>query len=179
MWWGTFGMMAIEGTVFAIAVVIYYYLRAIADAWPPASPPPALTYGTLNAVIMLVSGVPNHWTKKRAEAEDLRGVRIGLLWCIGFGALFLIVRVYEFSALNVHWDDNAYGSIVFALLSLHTAHVATDFADTIVLAVLMFTGPLEGRRFVDVSENAMYWWFVVLSWLPIYATIYLAPRMTG
>ena len=49
--------------------------------------------------------------------------------------------------------------------------------DTVVLAVLMFTGPIEGRRFVDVSENAMYWNFVVAAWLPIYAVIYLAPRL--
>jgi cytochrome c oxidase subunit I+III len=28
-----------------------------------------------------------------------------------------------------------------------------------------------------VSENALYWYFVVLSWLPIYAVIYLAPRL--
>jgi heme/copper-type cytochrome/quinol oxidase subunit 3 len=37
-------------------------------------------------------------------------------------------------------------------------------------------GPLEGKRFVDVSENALYWYFVVLSWLPIYAVIYWAAR---
>jgi cytochrome c oxidase subunit III len=46
-----------------------------------------------------------------------------------------------------------------------------------VLDVLFFTGPLEGRRYVDVSENARYWYFVVLSWLPIYAVVYLAPRL--
>jgi hypothetical protein len=28
-----------------------------------------------------------------------------------------------------------------------------------------------------VSENADYWWFVVIAWLPIYFTIYLVPRM--
>jgi heme/copper-type cytochrome/quinol oxidase subunit 3 len=63
------------------------------------------------------------------------------------------------------------------LLGLHTTHLLTDTADTLVLAVLMFTGPLEGRRFVDVSENAVYWYFVVLSWLPIAAIIYLGPRL--
>jgi cytochrome c oxidase subunit I+III len=42
--------------------------------------------------------------------------------------------------------------------------------------VLVFTGPLEGRRFVDVSENAVYWLFVVFSWLPVYAVIYGVPR---
>nr|WP_233217482.1 cytochrome c oxidase assembly protein [Trinickia dabaoshanensis] len=30
-----------------------------------------------------------------------------------------------------------------------------------------------------MSENALYWCFVVLSWLPIYAVIYIAPRMLG
>jgi heme/copper-type cytochrome/quinol oxidase subunit 3 len=55
--------------------------------------------------------------------------------------------------------------------------LVTDVIDTIVLAVLMFTGPLSGRRFVDVSENAVYWWFVVISWLLIYATVYLAPHL--
>ena len=46
-----------------------------------------------------------------------------------------------------------------------------------VLAAVMFCGRLDENRFVDVSENAMYWNFVVISWLPIYAVIYLAPRI--
>jgi heme/copper-type cytochrome/quinol oxidase subunit 3 len=54
--------------------------------------------------------------------------------------------------------------------------LATDTADTAVLALLMFTGPLEGRRFSDVNDNAFYWYFVVLAWIPIYAVVYLAPR---
>jgi heme/copper-type cytochrome/quinol oxidase subunit 3 len=62
------------------------------------------------------------------------------------------------------------------LLGLHTTHLVTDVADSVVLAVLMFTGPLEGSRFADVSENAMYWYFVVAAWVPIYAILYLAPR---
>ena len=76
----------------------------------------------------------------------------------------------------MRWDHDAYGSIVWMLLGLHTFHLITDTWDTAVLDTLFFTGPLEGKRFVDVSENALYWYFVVLSWLPIYAVIYLAPR---
>jgi len=97
--------------------------------------------------------------------------------CIAFALVFLFVRALEFMMLNVRWDTNAYGSAVWFLLGLHTTHLLTDWFDTVVLAVLMFTGPIEGRRFVDVSENAMYWNFVVAAWLPIYAVIYLAPRL--
>jgi heme/copper-type cytochrome/quinol oxidase subunit 3 len=62
------------------------------------------------------------------------------------------------------------------LLALHTIHVVTDFYDSAVLTALSFTGPWEGRRFVDVSEGAVYWYFVVFAWIPIYAIIYLGPR---
>lgn len=78
---------------------------------------------------------------------------------------------------STNYTGSAYGSITFALLVLHTAHLATDFIDTAVLAVLMHTGPLEGRRFVDISENSLYWRFVVVSWIPVYLTIYIAPRL--
>ena len=104
---------------------------------------------------------------------------IRLLWltiCLVFGVLFLGVRGLELAALNVRWDANAYGSVVWLLMVLHTVHLVTDTWDTTVLDVLFFTGPLEGRRYVDVSENALYWYFVVLSWLPIYAVVYLGPR---
>jgi heme/copper-type cytochrome/quinol oxidase subunit 3 len=103
-------------------------------------------------------------------------VRAGMIACIVFALGFLGVRVLEFQSLNVRWDTNAYGSAVFTLLGLHTLHLVTDFADSVVLAVLMFTGPLEGRRYVDVSENAVYWYFVVLAWLPIYVVIYFGAR---
>jgi cytochrome c oxidase subunit I+III len=152
-------------------------LRGLAVTWPPHGVPPVLTYGTLNTAVLLLSAIPNHWTKHRADAEDLRGTRIGLVVCLLFGAAFLVIRGFEFGALQTSWNTSAYGSIVWALLMLHTVHLVTDFLDSAVLTVLMFTGPLSGKRFVDVSENAVYWWFVVVSWLFIYATIYLAPRL--
>jgi cytochrome c oxidase subunit 3 len=124
-----------------------------------------------------VSGIPNQLAARAAVREDLAAVRLWMLVCLAFGVAFQIVRALEFSALNTHWSNNAYGSIVYALLTLHTVHMVTDFVDTAVLSVLMFTGPLTGRRFVDISENTGYWWFVVGAWLPIYFTLYLVPRL--
>ena len=177
MWWGTAGLMAIESTVFAIAIVVYFYLRRHADAWPMTAPPPELSWGTINTVILVLSAVPNHLAKRAAERLDRGGVKLWLTMCLVCALVFLVVRGFEFAALNVRWDANAYGSIVWMLMMLHTVHLITDTWDTTVLDVLFFTGPLEGRRFVDVSENALYWYFVVLSWLPIYAVVYLAPRL--
>lgn len=176
MWWGTLGMVLIESTVFVLAIVSYFYLRERSYQWPVGTAPD-LTFGTINTVVLLLSAIPNQWTKHVAEKEDLRKVRIGLVLCLLFSAVFLVVRGFEFAALNTRWNESAYGSAVYALMLLHTIHLVTDVIDTVVLTALMFFGPLSGRRFVDVSENALYWWFVVISWLLIYATVYIAPRM--
>lgn len=178
MWWGTLGLLLIEGTAFALAIGAYFYLRTRVPTWPPDGiAPPSLTWGTVNMFILLASAVPNELAKRAAEHVSLARVRLWLVACVVFGVGFNAVRVLEFGALNVLWNGNAYGSIVWLLLALHTVHIATDVADTIVLTALMFIGPIEEKRFVDVEENAVYWYFVVATWLPIYGVIYWAPRI--
>jgi cytochrome c oxidase subunit III len=176
MWWGTAGVIAIEGMAFALTVASYFYLRSQATTWPLGVPPPDLLWGGVNLVLMLASVFPNHWTYRAAKAHDLGQVRAAMVVCILFAVAFLVFRVFEFRSLNVGWDTNAYGSIVWLLMGLHTVHLITDLVDTVVLAVLMFTGPIEGRRFADVSDNAFYWYFVVLAWVPLYLVVYWAPR---
>jgi heme/copper-type cytochrome/quinol oxidase subunit 3 len=178
LWWGTLGIVLIEGTAFALAIGAYFFLVTRAPSWPPSGViPPALRWGTLNTLVLLVSLVPNELAKRAGEKVDLGGVRLWMTVCLLFGVLFNTVRVFEFRHLNVMWDHDSYGSIVWLLLGLHTTHIVTDFLDTAVLTVLMFTGPVEEHRFVDVEENAVYWYFVVLAWLPIYGVIYWAPRL--
>jgi cytochrome c oxidase subunit III len=179
MWWATMGVVLIEGTAFALAIAAYFYLGVRSPAWPPHGvAAPDLRWGTLNTIILIASLLPNELTKRAAEHVDLRRVRWWLCVSVAFGVAFNAVRAFEFTALNVSWDRDSYGSIVWLLLGLHTTHIVTDFLDTVVLTVLTFTGPIEEHRFVDVEENAVYWYFVVLAWLPIYGVIYWAPRLT-
>jgi heme/copper-type cytochrome/quinol oxidase subunit 3 len=178
VWWGTMGTIAIEGTMFAMFVVAYLYLKGRSPHWPPGHFPPELFWGTVNTVVLLASAIPNHLTKKAAEHLQLRQTRLWLGVALVFGLAFNVIRIYEFRTLNVWWDDNAYGSVVWALLGFHTTHIITDFVDSAVLLTLLFVGPLEESHFVDAADNAMYWYFVVLSWLPIYAVIYIAPRIS-
>ena len=62
----------------------------------------------------------------------------------------------EFAAMNVRWYDHAYGSIVWAILALHTLHLVTDVFDTGVLATLSFVKEFDGRKFSDVADNALF-----------------------
>ena len=175
-WWGTLGFITLEGMGFALAVGTYLYLAWLNPQWPLDQPPDLLASTALLA-LLLVSTLPNAWLDKAARAEDLGKVRIGLVIMCAFGILACAVRVYELTTLNTRWDTNAYGSIQWMLLGLHTAHLLTDVGDTLVVTALMFTRHAEGKRFSDVSDNCFYWYFVIASWVPLYGLIYWAARI--
>lgn len=176
IWWGTVGFMVIEGSMFVIGIVVYFYLRLKVQEWPPSLPNPDYTYGTLNLLLVLVSCVPNQLAKSAAERMNLGSVRLWLTVLVLIGIANTVLRGFEYTALGCRWNDNAYASIVWVLLSMHTIHLVTDVCDSGVLLAIAFTGPVGKRRFVDFSENSLYWYFIVAWWIPIYATIYLAPR---
>ncbi|HEX3486573.1 MAG TPA: hypothetical protein VHT51_16055 [Micropepsaceae bacterium] len=177
-WWGTLAFMSLEGMAFGLAIASYLYLMVLAPKWPLNSAEPDLGPGTWVIILLVASAPLNKLLDRWARHEDMRKVRMGLVGMSLFGIAPLVARGFEFDHLNVRWDSDAYGSVVWFLLGLHTTHLLTDVADTLVLTALMFTRHGQnGRRFSDVSDNAFYWDFVILSWLPIYFLIYWVPRL--
>lgn len=176
-WWGNLGYMLIEGSGLALTIAVYFYLQSIAPQWPLSAPPPALGAGTTMAVLLVLSLLPNHFVLKWAKAHDLRKVRFGLVFFCVFSIVLLLLRVIEFQSLNVSWDSNAYGSVVWLLMGLHTAHLLTDIVEWFVLCVLMFSRHADNkRRYGDVQDNTVYWAFVVAAWVAVYGCVYLIPR---
>jgi heme/copper-type cytochrome/quinol oxidase subunit 3 len=179
LWWGLLGFILIEGGAFALAAGAYLFLMGHTSPWPPTPTPPPLLWGAVFTLLMVVSEAPNVLTNRAAKRQDERGMQLGLIAMSLCGVGLVVVRWLEFGAMNVRWDDNAYGSIVWALLVLHTTHVITDLADTIGLTVFCFTHEVDTNRFSDVADNCLYWHFVLVAWLPIHALVYWAPRLTS
>lgn len=176
-WWGTLAFCAVEGMGFAMVIGAYLYLAFINPQWPLSAPAPGLVWSGIFTLVLLASLWPNHMAGKSGKKQDLPRVRLYLVIMSLIGVVLLGIRYFEFFSLNVRWDQNGYGSVVWLLLGLHTLHILTDLGDTIVLTVLMFTRHAHGKRFSDVEDNAFYWNFVVITWLPIYALLYWVPRM--
>jgi cytochrome c oxidase subunit III len=176
IWWGTVSFMVIEGSMFVMVLAAYYFLRTRVTEWPPSAPLPDPTVATVGVVMLFASLIPNQMVKSAAERLDLKRVRLLMPVLLMFELAVIVLRAFEFPAIGAPWDWNAYASITWFILGLHTSHLVTDFGDSVVLAALVFTGHAEPKRMVDVSENGLYWYFVVLSWIPVYLTIYFAPR---
>lgn len=177
MWWGVMGFILIESTAFLLGGGAYFFLMNHTTPWPPHRVPPDLPIGTWFTALVLLSEIPNVMTGRMAHAHHLGMVRLGLVLMSIAGLVLVGLRLLEFGSLNVGWDDNAYGSIVWALLFIHAVHVITDVADTVVLTVFACTHELQTTHFSDVADNCMYWHFVAIAWVPIYALLYWVPRL--
>jgi len=178
-WWGILGYMVIEGVGFALTFAVYFYLMGHEQGWPPEGrAAPDILAGTIFTIVILLSEIPNTIIKKAAREGDVPTVRRLMALMVLVGAALLVIRAFEFNSLNCMWSDNAYASIIWTVLMLHAAHLATDWMDTFVLWALIMT-PLgyEPRRLVDVDENSLYWRYVWLLWIPIYLLIYWVPRL--
>jgi heme/copper-type cytochrome/quinol oxidase subunit 3 len=178
VWWGTIVMTVIETLVFAITVAGYLYLRTNASQWPPArTGSPALTAATINLVVLLVSVVPAMLLDRAGQRRDLQMVRWMLIANLVFGTTFLVLRIFEFRALHCWWNSHAYGSITWTLLFLHTSNLLTSLAETAIVLAFFYLRKAEDRHYLDARLDGVFWYFIVVTWIPLYAVVFLVPRL--
>ncbi len=179
LWWGNLGLIVIEGMMFVLMVATYFYLRKNFSYWPPISfRPPAPTYGTILVVVMLVCLGLQEYVRRRAIHAGSRGAllvasAVTVVLCLGL----LFLRAKEFTALNVQWDSNAYGSTLWTILGLHTVHLLAETGETALLTWLVAVKDPDHNDRLDLECNAVYWYFVTLMWIPLYFLVYWGTRI--
>lgn len=177
LWWGMLGLVAIEATVFSILIASYFYLRMGVPEWPPgALHPPALLLPTVNTLILVASSGTMYWAERKIKGGDGRGLAVWLTVGLVLAVTFQVLKAIEYAHEDFWWDTNAYGSIVWTMIGFHSAHVTAVILKTLVVDVLAWRGYFNKERRLGVTINGIYWHFVVVVWIPLYLTIYWAPR---
>jgi len=177
VWWGNLGFMVIEGTGFVLAIGVYLYIRSISPSWPPPGDArPDLFWSSLFTGGLLLSELPNWWVHRQAHFNRPAATRRGVLLMTLIGLALIVVRWFGLHHLNIRWDHDAYGSVLWLLMVLHTIHIVTDVGDTAVQALWLYTHVIGEDQFEDVTDNANYWSFVVVAWLPLYVLLFWLPR---
>lgn len=135
--------------------------------WPPEGADLERLLPAIGTVLLVASSGTVQLAV-RASRRDARAARDWLLATVALGAVFLALQAQEWASLPFSVDDHAYGTAFFALTGFHGLHVLLG-----VLAMVVFvrTGPPSHDAVEVVS---LYWHFVDLVWLALFATVYLA-----
>jgi heme/copper-type cytochrome/quinol oxidase subunit 3 len=178
MWWGTLGFMVIEGFTLVLTAVVYLYIQQNFATWPPeGTTNPSLGIPTAQLAVMLLSLPLMWWISRAAHAFELGKVRIGLTLASVIALVFVALRILSaIYSLHVKWDSNAYGSAQWLILGSHFTLLLIEFIEVAGMALLFWLAPVEEKHFSDAADMAFYWYFMVLSWVPLYVLCFLVPR---
>jgi heme/copper-type cytochrome/quinol oxidase subunit 3 len=176
MWWATLGFMTIEGMTLLVCVATYFYLWRQPGGWPPEHTfLPSTPWPTIHVAFLLATNLVMRRVSRAAHQLDMTKLRRWMIVASVCSLITLPLRWQDFLALNVRWDANAYGSIAWMTVAFHATLLIVNTAETCVFTALMHRRPTE-RHFTDACDLAVYWLYMTLVWVPLYAMLYWAPR---
>jgi cytochrome c oxidase subunit III len=185
-WWGNLLAILIESTTLALLVAAYYYIARNYEVYPPPrttlNPPlfetePRLGWATANVILLALSCLPMYLTDKAAREHRQTGVRLGLLLMSVIGAVSCWMRWQEFDAVHFKWDDNAYASIVWAILGMHLIYTLYGLGELAVMDAWNWTHKLDEKHVLDVTLAGGFWYWVAGTAVIVYGVIYWSPRL--
>lgn len=173
MWWGVMLLIAMEGTTLALSLLTYFYTRQRVDVWPTTVPGSSAVRAAIAEVAVLALSVPPNYLLTRAtRTGDLEKLQRWTVLVTALSVLALAARGFELYALPFRWDTDAYASVVWALLVLHTTHLGLGVLENLVFVSVLYVGPVEKKLLVDLEVNGFYWYFVVAGGILIAALVY-------
>jgi cytochrome c oxidase subunit I+III len=173
-------MCVIEASMFCILIATYFYLRLGVDVWPPPGvPSPRPAVATWALLPLLASCLGSHLADKAAKKGDRGGMILGMLVNLLLAGIFVLLRAYQWRSLGFTWASDAHGSIVWAILFLHTYDFVADLLVTTVLVVILAIGKTGNRVRSAVHVDSVLYYFLVGIWIPLYAVVYWGPRLVG
>jgi heme/copper-type cytochrome/quinol oxidase subunit 3 len=169
-------LVASEAVFFAAFLGIYAVSFTAAKVWPPRGiETPSITVPTIGVVVLLASGGAMALAMRHAlRREYQRGALLGWLTAaLVFAVAFGVLTAIGYASLPFSVSQGIYESLFYMIIGLELAHVV---GGAVLLAVVMtrtWTGELALRR-DPIQATAIYWYFVVVLGVVIYAVLYLA-----
>jgi cytochrome c oxidase subunit 3 len=180
VWWGQLLMCLIEGSLLCMLAATYFYLRLGVDVWPPPGVNmPDVVVPTIALLPFVASCAGSYMASEAAKIGSRTGMILGMVFNLILGIIFLILRAVEMKSLNFTWASDVHGSIVWAILFLHTYDVVADLLMTVVLIVIIASGRYGQKQRIGVHVDSVLWYFLVGIWVPLYGVLYWAPRLIG
>ena len=178
--------------IFSIFLTGYMNVRISAtDAWPNPSEVFALEIAGVHLPLLLIAImtfilITSSGTMALAVNYGYRGDKRKTVWLMVItavlGASFVGMQAFEWTKLIVEegirpWGNPAgaaqFGSTFFMITGFHGMHVSAGVIYLLFIARRVHRGHYDGRGLEIVEITGLYWHFVDLVWVFIFAFYYL------
>lgn len=189
---GMWVFLATEVLFFGGLILSYcVYRSAYPEAFAEAARHTKIVIGTANTGILLTSSFLVAWATAIVKLRESRFAGL-LLWAAALlGLVFIALKGVEYS---MEYDEHLLPGLDFAYpgpqgravglffsfyivaTGLHAIHVAVGIAVLIVIGTRARKGAYSDRYHSPVTVAGLYWHFVDMVWIFLFALIYLPGR---
>ena len=178
--------------IFSVFLISYMNARMTTTAeWPPTSEVfaleiagqhvPLLLIAIMTFILITSSGPMAMAVKFAYEGNRKRTFQLMMFTAI-LGASFVAMQAFEWTKLIVDegirpWENPLgaaqFGAIFFLITGFHGMHVTAGVIYLLVIALRVRRGHYENKGYHIVEITGLYWHFVDLVWVFIFAFFYL------
>jgi heme/copper-type cytochrome/quinol oxidase subunit 3 len=176
-YWGVATLIASEAALFSYLLFAYFYTGATAQPGWLLDPRPDLRLALPNTLLLLASSGVVWFGESGVLTSKPTRALIGFGGAFVMGSVFVVVQWFEWKAKTFQIGTSSYGSLYFVTTGFHVAHVIVGL---VILAALFAWTALDyfsPRRRLTVSAGVLYWHFVDIVWLFVFATFYVSPYL--
>ena len=137
-----------------------------------------IPFTSVSSFVLLMSSLTMVLAVSTISRGDIERAKLWLLTTATLGAIFIAGQVYEFTTFyreGLGYTTNISSSSFYTLTGFHGVHVSLGIIMLATLWVLAQKGLLtaEGSEMVEII--GLYWHFVDIVWIVIFAVVYLIP----
>jgi cytochrome c oxidase subunit 3 len=178
-WWGIWMLIITEASLFGYLLLIYFYQWMYRPSRWPTDGMPKLMMPGINTLILLSSSGFVWWAERCIKRDRVRFSLLPMAAAIVFGTTFVVVQLEEWHGKPFAANTHLYGSLFFTITGFHMLHVVIGLIILIMLWLWSLIGYFDSSRHTPVTLGALYWHFVDVVWLFVFAGLYLSPRIVG
>ena len=137
-----------------------------------------IPFTSTSSFVLLMSSLTMVLAVSAIERGDHQRLRVWLGATALLGATFVAGQVYEFTVFvreGLGFTTSRFSSAFYTLTGFHGIHVTVGIIMLVSLVLLSLRGKLPEHRSETVEVVGLYWHFVDVVWILIFAIVYLIP----
>lgn len=137
-----------------------------------------IPFTSASSFVLLMSSLTMVLAVAAIERGDHHRLRVWIGATAVLGATFIAGQVYEFTAFyneGLGYTTSRFSSAFYSLTGFHGVHVTVGIIMLMSLLLMSLRGNLPEHRSETVEIVGLYWHFVDVVWILIFAVVYLIP----
>ena len=135
-----------------------------------------IPFTSVSSFVLLMSSLTMVLAHNALENSDQEKTRVWLLATAMLGSVFLAGQIYEFTEFyhkGFELSTNIFSSTFYVLTGFHGLHVTGGVIYLLWVAFRVKRGYYDKKGFEIIEIAGLYWHFVDLVWVFIFAFFYL------